>query len=191
MGLDRDDREVDDNDEISFDELRVGRRLLDPEEEEEDWVRMGAAWVWDCDSVSATPASTRTLEGLSMYASISRSLFHFRCRSRSCAVLNYALVSIPAHERERGCTHIDAQNATDVLGIVPDLLLDLGLAEGVVVDLVRLELALGCRLDIVGDVHVVVGDWGVIRSAGRALSAGQRGSLSSSSWVPSIMSSSS
>ena len=77
-GPDLEDREDDDSDASSLDELRVGRLL----ELEAVWVLMGGGGLWDWDSGSSTPASTCTLVPLSMYFSISRSLFHLAWRSR-------------------------------------------------------------------------------------------------------------
>jgi len=63
-------------------ERRVEVWLLD-----ESDVRMG---VGGCGtSGGVTPAPTRTFDALSMYVSMSFSLFHFRCRSSNFAVSAY------------------------------------------------------------------------------------------------------
>lgn len=72
------DREDDDSDASSLDELRVGRLL----ELEEVWVLKGGGGLWDWDSGRRTPASTCNLVPLSMNFSISRSLFHLAWRRR-------------------------------------------------------------------------------------------------------------
>jgi len=96
-GPDLDDLDVDESDGRPFELLRVGRRL----EEAELVGRTGGGGLGAWASGRAAPASTRTLEGLSIYFSIRRSLLYLACRRRMLAVPSWRFLSAMWGQRDR------------------------------------------------------------------------------------------
>ena len=102
-------------------------------------------------------ASTRILDGLSIYFSIKRSLFQDICRKSRLAV-------VPCQRRyerhtKEATTYLDSKNVTDILHVLSHLFLDLCLAQRAVINLVGLTHRLRSDFEVVTvcvHVHLIV-----------------------------------
>lgn len=132
-------------------------------EEEEPLDLTGFCVCELCGWGRLTYASTRTLDGLSMYFSIKRSLFHDICRKSRLAVLPWKDVVRTSAEgaKQEKETYFDSKDVADILHVLPHLFLNLRLAQGAIVSLVGLAHRLWGDFKVVAicvHVHLVIRD---------------------------------